>query len=65
MPLLPGEKNFGKNYKKMMSEGKSRQQALAIAMSMSKQMGRAKMPMDEKSMAKSMKKKMPMKGIRK
>lgn len=42
MPLLKGKKNIGKNIKTEISHGKSRKQAIAIALSVAKTSRRKK-----------------------
>ena len=49
MPLLKGKKNIGKNIQKELESGKSKDQALAIALSV------AKVPKKKKSILKKKK----------
>jgi hypothetical protein len=42
MPLLPGKANIGHNIKKEMEAGRSRSQAIAIAMDVARRRGRKK-----------------------
>lgn len=40
MPLLPGRENVGKNIKELIASGKSRDQAIAIALDYAKKRGK-------------------------